>query len=102
MELVKVENGSIVLSEVVEEKLRAFQVEKLRMEMLEKQIKEAMLNAMKENGVKSYESDNVKITYKDAYIRKSVDTQALKDEGLFDLYSKETLVKESVQITWRD
>ena len=101
MELVKVENGSIVLAQEVEDTLRAFQVEKAKMDLLEKKIKEAMLKAMKENNVKSYESENVRITYKDATTRKSVDTQALKDEGLYELYLKETPVKESIQITWK-
>jgi hypothetical protein len=102
MELVKVENGALVLSEVVEEKLRAFQIEKVRMDMLEKQIKEAMLKAMKENGIKSYESENVRITYKEATTRKTVDAQALKEQGLYDAFVKESPVKASVQITWKD
>lgn len=102
MELVKVENGQIVIAQEVEDRLKAFQIEKARMDMLEKRIKEAMLNAMKENNVKSFENDNVRITYKNATTRKTVDTQALKDEGLFDLYCKETPVKESVQITWKN
>ena len=102
MELVKIENGSIVLSEVVEEKLRAFQVEKARMDMLEKQIKEAMLKAMEENGIKSYESDNVRITYKAPTTRSTVDTQALKEQGLYDSFVKTSPVKASVVITWKD
>ena len=102
MELVKVENGSIVLAQEVEDKLRAFQVEKARMDMLEKQIKEAMLKAMEENGIKSYESENVRITYKAPTVRSSVDTQALKEQGLYDAFIKESPVKASVSITWKD
>ncbi len=102
MELVKVENGALVLSEVVEEKLRAFQVEKVRMDMLEKQIKEAMLKAMEDNGIKSYESDNVRITYKAPTTRSSVDTKALKEQGLYDSFVKTSPVKASVVVTWKD
>lgn len=102
MDLIKVENGSIVLAEEVETKLRAFQVHKLQMELLEKQIKEAMLKAMKENGIKSYESDNVRITYKEATTRSSVDTKALKEQGLYDSFVKKSPVKESVVVTWKD
>ena len=102
MELVKVENGSLILVKEIEDKLRAFQVEKARMDMLEKQIKEAMLKAMEENGIKSYESDNVRITYKAPTTRSTVDTQALKEQGLYDSFVKTTPVKASVVVTWKD
>ena len=102
MELVRIENGSLVLAEEVENKLRAFQVQKLQMDLLEKQIKEAMLKAMEENGIKSYESENVRITYKAPTVRSSVDTQALKEQGLYDSFVKTSPVKASVVITWKD
>lgn len=102
MELVKVENGSIVLAQEVEDTLRAFQVEKAKMEMLEKQLKNALLNAMEENGIKSFKNENVTITYKEATTRKTVDTNALKEQGLYDSFVKESPVKSSVVITWRD
>lgn len=102
MELVKVENGSIVLAQEVEDTLRAFQVQKAKMEMLEKQLKNAMLKAMEENGIKSFKNENVTITYKEATTRKTVDTQALKEQGLYDSFVKESPVKSSVVITWRD
>lgn len=101
MEMIKVENGSIILAQEVEDKLQAFQVMKAQMEMLEKELKEAMLTAMANNGVKSYESENVKITYKDAYYRSSVDTKALKEQGLYEMFEKKSLVKPSVVITWK-
>ena len=101
MELVKVENGQIVIAQEVEDRLKAFQIEKTRMDMLEKRMKDALLNAMVENGIKSYESDNVRITYKASTTRKTVDTQALKEDGLYEMYTKESPVKESVQITWK-
>ena len=50
---------------------------------------------------KSFENDFLKITYKAPTTRKSVDTKALKDEGLYDLYLKETPVKSSVTVTFK-
>lgn len=102
MELVKVENGSIVLAQEVEDTLRAFQVQKAKMEMLEKQLKASLLTAMEENGIKSFKNENVTITYKEATTRKTVDTNALKEQGLYDAFVKESPVKASVSITWRD
>lgn len=101
MEMIKVEKGAILLAQEVEEKLRAFQIEKARMDMLEKELKEAMLTAMVNNGIKSYESENVKITYKDAHYRSSVDTKALKEQGLYEAFEKKSLVKPSVVVTWK-
>lgn len=101
MEMIKVEKGAILLAQEVEEKLRAFQIEKARMDMLEKELKEAMLTAMVNNGIKSYESENVKITYKDAYYRSSIDTKALKEQGLYEAFEKKSLVKPSVTVTWK-
>lgn len=100
-ELIKVENGCISIQEEVQMKLKAFQVEKARMEMLEKEIKEAMLQVMEENGIKSFESDVMKITYKAATTRKSVDTAALKEQGLYETFLKESPVKASVVISWK-
>lgn len=99
--LIKVENGTITIEQEVETMLKAFQIEKARMELLEKEIKEAMLKAMEENGIKSYESDNVRITYKAPTTRKTVDTNALKEQGLYDAFVKESPVKASVAITWK-
>ncbi|MBR5795390.1 MAG: hypothetical protein IKY26_04550 [Erysipelotrichaceae bacterium] len=102
MELVRIENGSIVVAEDVLEKFHDFQVVKARMEMEEKKLKESLLKAMEENGIKSFENDFVKITYKAPTVRSSVDTQALKEQGLYDSFVKESPVKSSVVITWRD
>lgn len=101
MELIEIKNGQLSINAEVEAKLKAFQEEKARMDLLEKEIKEAMLKAMVDYGVKSYESENVRITYKEPSVRKSVDTQALKDEGLYEMFLKTTPVKPSVVVTWK-
>ena len=100
-ELITVKDGAITIHEEIEMKLKAFQIEKARMEMLEKEIKEAMLTAMEQNGIKSYESDNVRITYKAPSTRKSVDSNALKEQGLYEAFLKESPVKASVVISWK-
>ena len=82
-------------------KLHDFQVQKAQMEMQEKEIKEAILTAMENNDIKSFENDFLKVTYKAPSTRKTVDTKALKDEGLYDLYTKESPVKSSVVLTWK-
>lgn len=60
---------------------------------------EAIKNFLKENNLKSYENDKIKVTYIEATERVSVDTKRLKEEGIYELYTKITPVKDSVKIT---
>lgn len=99
--LIAVENGSIVVAEDVLERFHEFQVLKAKMEMEEKKVKEALLQAMEEHGIKSFENDFVKITYKAPTTRKSIDSNALKEQGLYDAFLKESPVKSSVVMTWK-
>ena len=101
MELVRVENGHITVAEEVMKKLHDFQVKKTEMEMQEKEIKQAMLKAMEDNDIKSFENDFVKITYKAPTTRKTVDTNELKAQGLYDMFVKESPVKSSVTVSWK-
>lgn len=101
MELVKYENNQIKLAEDVIAELKAFEVQKAQMDIKEKELKQAILNAMEEHGVKKFENDDIRITYVAPTTRKSVDTARLKEEGLFDLYSKESTVKASVRLEYK-
>lgn len=101
MELVKVQDGNITVAEQVMQQLHDFQVQKAQMDLQEKAIKEALLKAMEENGVKSFENDFVKVMYKAPTTRKTVDTNALKEQNLYDLFVKESPVKSSVTLTWK-
>lgn len=65
-------------------------------------LKEALKQAMEENGIKSYENDDVKIVYKDSFVRSSVDTKRLKEDGLYDLYAKSSVVKPSVMVSFKE
>lgn len=59
----------------------------------------ALLEIMKKYNIKSFKNDDLSITYVEPSVRKVVDTQRLKEEGLYEIYSKETPVKESVRIS---
>ena len=45
-----------------------------------------------------YSQDGIRISYKKGFTKKQVDTQALKDEGLYDLYLKDVEVSGSVLV----
>lgn len=100
-ELVKVENGVIAVAEDLMLSFHEYQVKKAEMEMKEKEFKEALLKVMENNDIKSFENDFVKVTYKAPTTRKSVDADKLKEQGLYDLFVKESNVKSSVVITWK-
>lgn len=64
-----------------------------------KKIKEAILKEMEERGIESIEIDDVKITYKAPTTRVSVDTNKLKEDGLYQKYTKSSDVKSSILIS---
>ena len=100
-DLVKVANGELVIAEKVLKELQDFYVLKARMEMGEKELKEALQEAMETNSIKSFTNDDLEITYIAETTRTTIDTQRLKDEGLYDLYSKPSAVKASVRLKWK-
>lgn len=100
-ELVHVENNQIIVAEEAMQLLHDFQVEKARMELKEKELKEALLQAMENNGITKFENDLLRINYKAPSIRKSVDTDALKEQGLYEAFLKEVPVKASVTLNWK-
>lgn len=100
-QLIKVENGVVAITEEVLQEFHDFQILVDKMKVKEEEVKEALLKAMQENGVKSFENNFVKVTYKAPYVKKTVDTKALKDQGLYESFVKESHCKASVSISWK-
>lgn len=101
MELVTVNNGKIEIAQNTLNGLRLYQEQKKKMDKVEKQLKKEIIKAMEDNGIKSFENDDVKITYIEPITRTVVDQKALKEAGLFGEFSKETETASTVRITWR-
>lgn len=101
MELIKVENNELQIAQEASEKLKQLYAFKAEFDVKMDDLKNQMLKVMIDNNIKVFENDFMKITLKNASVRKSVDTQALKDDGLYELYLKEVPVKESVIVTWK-
>lgn len=103
--LVKKENNQLLIQQEVVEKLKEFNRQKKEIKKYEDDLKTALIKAMKENGVKSFENDDIKISYIKPTVRykDDVDISKLKSDGLYDCYctEKEIPVKESVRITFR-
>lgn len=61
-------------------------------------IKAFMKKRFEETGETTFNQDGLIITYKKPYVRKSVDTEKLKAQGLYDNFIKETDVAESINV----
>lgn len=103
--LVKKENNQLLIQQEVVEKLKEFKRQKKEIKKYEDDLKAALIKAMKESGVKSFENDDIKISYIEPTVRykDDVDISKLKSDGLYSCYctEKEIPVKESVRITVR-
>lgn len=102
MEFLKVEDNQLQVNETFLEIMAEYRKQKLEFEKQEKDFKYALLKAMKQNNIKSFTNDLVTITFKDGYMRKGVDTDKLKRDGLYDEYAYEVPVEESVSVRWKD
>lgn len=93
----------------VGEQATALLIQARELDLYQKQIaiqldafKEALKEAMEANGIKSFENDSVRVTYKAPTTRQTVDTKRLKEEGIYDLYAKTTPVKSSVVVSFKE
>ena len=67
------------------------------------ELTKGLLQQMKDNSIKTLETPRMKITVKDSYVQKKVDSTRLKEElpDVYAKYLKETRVAESVVITMK-
>ena len=89
------------LTEDRREIINKFIYYKKQVESFESEIKDKFKD-MVESGdipVNSIDLGDMILSYKKPYTRKSVDTDKLKDDGLYDNYLKETEVTSSVSMT---
>lgn len=83
--------------------LKKFDEDEKRAKVLKDFIKKKGYEFLESNGLleEGYEQDGVKLSYKKPFTKKVVDTQALKDEGLYELYTKDSEVSGSVSISFK-
>ena len=102
MELVKVENGQVVVAQEIVNQIVNFKKEMLKMELLEEQLKEEIKEAMERNNIIKWESPDgrLKVKYRSATTRTSLDSEKLKEElpDIYEEYSKTSEVASSISI----
>lgn len=100
MELVKFENEKLVVAEEFTKEYAEFQKLTAKMELEVKKVKEALKEKMEEHGLTGYEDEFIKVSYRKASQRVTVDSKRLKDElpDVYIEYSKVSDVASSVSI----
>lgn len=99
-ELVKVEDGKIVVAQEFTKAYAEFQKKALEMDLKVKEVKEKLKLAMEEKNVLTYEDDFIKVLYRKPSTRTSIDSKKLREElpDIFEEYSKTTNVSSSITV----
>lgn len=95
-------NEDVMLSKTLQvcKAIEALENEKKQLDAEFEKLKTGLLELMKANGVKKFENDFIRLTYKEPTTRTSFDSKKLKEEmpDVFDKFKKESEVKESILI----
>lgn len=67
-----------------------------------KEIKEAIQKEMEERNIKMVTIDNILILYKEGYDKSTIDSTKLKEDGIYEKYTKTTHTKPSISIKIKD
>ena len=100
MELVKVEQGQIVVAQEIINAIVQFEKQALEMKLKQDELKQKLLEAMEENNITNWETPNgeIKVSYRKSSTRTTLDSKRLKEElpDIYEEYSKTTAVKSSI------
>lgn len=100
MELVKIENGQIVVAQEIINAIVQFEKQALEMKLKQDELKQKLLEAMEENNITNWETPNgeIKVSYRKPSTRTILDSKRLKEElpDIHEEYSKTTAVKSSI------
>lgn len=95
------EKFDLMLPEEDIEFLKKFDEYEKRAKVIKDAIKTKGYEFLESNGLleEGYRQNGIKLTYKKPFTKKVVDTKALKEEGLYELYTKDSEVSGSVQVS---
>lgn len=100
-ELVRIENGNVVVAQEIIKKIIDFKKYQAEMEYQEKLLKEGLMKAMEEVGITKFQINGLTATIKNSYSRTTVDSKRLKEEvpDIYEAYSKTVEVNPSIVLT---
>lgn len=99
--LVKKEMNALITDELLDQLVQMKYLEE-QIEIWKFKNKETIKELFKKFNIKSFENDYIKLTYVAPTHRKSVDTQKLKDAGLYDKFLKVSDVEENLRIKLKE
>lgn len=104
-ELIKVEEGQLIIAQNSIEKIKELETKKKQIEEIQKQYKEKLLEIMESNNITSFESNDktLKITCTPSGTTNIFDTKRFIEEqhDLYLKYLKDSTRKGSIRITVR-
>lgn len=100
-EIVKVEDGQVVVAQEIVNKIIEFNKAKKEMEYQEQLLKDGLMEAMNKVGITKFIINGLSATIKSGTTRTSVDSKRLKEEcpEIYEAYSKTSEVKPSITLT---
>ena len=100
-EIVKIEEGKVVVAEEIVNKIIEFNKLKKEMEYQEKLLKDGLMEAMNQVGITKFIVNGLSASIKSGSTRTTIDSKRLKEEcpDIYEAYSKETEVKASITLT---
>ena len=100
-EIVKIEEGKVVVAEEIVNKIIEFNKLKKEMEYQEKLLKDGLMEAMNQVGITKFIVNGLSASIKSGSTRTTIDSKRLKEEcpDIYEAYSKETEVKSSITLT---
>lgn len=100
-EIVKIENGQVVVAQEIVNKIIEFNKAKKEMEYQEKLLKDGLMEAMNQVGIKKFIISGLSAVIKEGSTRTTVDSKRLKEEcpDIYEAYSKTSEVKSSIVLT---
>ena len=69
---------------------------------IESDFKKQLTDYFQEKGIKSFENDDLKITFKDSFTKRVADTEKMKADGVYEFYTKESKVSATVLLTIKE
>jgi len=87
----------LIPNELLEEYEKLAEI-KARFGVVEEEIRSKMTDFLVENNLAEYKQGRFSFVAVPSYEKKTVDTKKMKEEGIYDLYTKTTIVKPSLRI----
>ena len=103
-DVVKIEDGQIIVAKDIINKIKQFYSMKKEIEYQEKLLKDGLMSAMQLVGKENFIIDGLSATIRKGTTRTSIDSTRLKNEcpEIYEEYSKTSEVKPSIVLTIAD